>query len=80
MVAQMVKNLTAIGKIPRRRKWQPTPEFLLGKFHGQRNLEGHSPWGCKESDMTKQLTLKRNICKLTIKSQKRTKEGTRSTE
>jgi len=26
-------------KIPWRRKWQPTPVFLPGKFHGQRNLE-----------------------------------------
>ena len=23
-----------------RRKWQPTPVFLLGKFHGQRSLAG----------------------------------------
>ena len=34
------------------RKWQPTPVFLPGKFHGQRILAGLSPWGCKESDMT----------------------------
>jgi len=27
-----------VGKIPWRRKWQPTPVFLSGKFHGQRNL------------------------------------------
>ena len=39
-------------KIPWRRKWQPAPKFLLGKFHRQRSLEGYSPWGCKESDMT----------------------------
>ena len=39
-------------KIPGRRKWQPTPAFLPGKFHGQRNLVDYSPWGCKESDMT----------------------------
>ena len=26
--------------------------FLPGKFHGQRSLEGYSPWGCKELDMT----------------------------
>ena len=26
--------------------------FLPGKFHGQRSLMGHSPWGHKESDMT----------------------------
>ena len=30
-----------------RRKWQPTPVFLPGKFHGQRNLAGYSPWGHK---------------------------------
>ena len=29
---------------PWRRKWQPTPVFLLGKSHGQRSLEGYSPW------------------------------------
>ena len=40
------------GKIPWRRKWQPTPVFLPGKYHGQRSLAGYSPWGCKESDMT----------------------------
>ena len=33
-------------------KWQPTPVFLPGKFHGQRRLAGYSPWGHKESDMT----------------------------
>ena len=38
-------------KIAWRRKWQPIPVFLPGKFHRQRNLEGYSPWGCKESDM-----------------------------
>ena len=30
-----------------RRKWQPTPVFSPGEFHGQRSLAGHSPWGCK---------------------------------
>ena len=39
-----------------RRKWQPTPVLLPGKFHGRRSLVGYSPWGHKESDMTKQLT------------------------
>ena len=28
------------------------PVFLLGKSHGQRNLAGFSPWGCKEPDTT----------------------------
>ena len=36
-----------IGKIPWRRKWQPIPVFLPGKSHGQRCLEGYSPWGRK---------------------------------
>ena len=31
--------------------------FLPGEFHGQRNLSGYSPWGCKESDTTEWLTL-----------------------
>ena len=35
-----------------RRKWQPTPVLLLGESHGQRSLEGYSPWGYKESNMT----------------------------
>ena len=32
---------------PWRRKWQPTPVFLPGEFHGQRSLVGYSPWGCR---------------------------------
>ena len=39
-----------VGKIPWRRKWQPTPVFLPGESHGQRSLVGYSPWGRKESD------------------------------
>ena len=31
-----------VGKIPWRRKWQPTPVFLPGKSHGQRRLAGYS--------------------------------------
>ena len=30
-----------------RRKWQPTPVFWPGEFHGQRSLVGYSPWGCR---------------------------------
>ena len=43
-----------VRKIPWRRKWQLTPVFFPGKFHGQRSLAGYSPWGHKESDMTEQ--------------------------
>ena len=31
------------GKIPWRRKWQPTPVFLPGESHGWRSLVGYSP-------------------------------------
>ena len=55
----MVKHLPVTGadagdgfspwvrKVPWRRKWQPTPVFLPGKFHGQRRLVGYSSWSCK---------------------------------
>ena len=43
-----------VGKIPWRRKWQPTPVLLPGKSHGGRSLVGYSPWGHKEMDTTKQ--------------------------
>jgi len=32
-----------LGKILWRRKWQPIPVFLPGKFHGQGSLAGYSP-------------------------------------
>ena len=41
-----------VGKIPWRKAWQPTPVFLPGESHGQRNLAGYSPWGHKESGTT----------------------------
>ena len=44
-----------LGKIPWRRKWQPTPVFLPGKSHGQKSLMGYNPLGGKELDMTEQL-------------------------
>ena len=67
----VVKNLPAyvgdtgdVGLIPGsegspwRRKWQPTPIFLPGKFHGQRTLAGYSPWGRKDSDKTEHACTK----------------------
>ena len=49
-----------IMKIPRRRKWGPTPVLLPGKFHGQRSLVGYSPWVGKESDVTEHAHTKPN--------------------
>ena len=51
----VVKNLSAnagkpwVGKISRRRKWQPTPVFSPEKSHGQKSLVGYSPWGHKRA-------------------------------
>ena len=41
-----------VGKIPRRKKWQPTLLFLPGKSYGQRSLVPFCPWHCKGSDPT----------------------------
>jgi len=60
-VALLVKNPPAmqeirfhswVGKIPWRHDRLPTPGFWPGKFHGL-----YSPWGCKESNMTEQISL-----------------------
>ena len=40
------------GKIPWKRKWQPTPVLLPGKSHGQRSLVGYSHGVAKELDTT----------------------------
>ena len=42
---------------PLEREWQPTSVFLPGESHGFWSLEGYRPQGCKELDMTEQLTL-----------------------
>ena len=41
-----------VWKIPWRKAWQPTPEFLPAESHGQRSLVGYHPWGRKELDTT----------------------------
>ena len=41
-----------VGKVPWRRKWQPTPIFLSGKCHVQKIPLAYSPWGCKGPDTT----------------------------
>ena len=63
-VALVVKNLPAnagdvrhgfnsrVGKISWRKAWQPTPVFLSGGSHGQRNLADYNPYSRTELDMT----------------------------
>ena len=42
-----------VGKIPLRRKWQPTSVFLPGKSQGQRSLAGYSPWMASQKSRTR---------------------------
>ena len=44
--------LEKVGKIPWRRKWQPTPVFLAGEPQGRQSLVGCRLWGRTESDTT----------------------------
>ena len=48
----MWEHHPCIGKMPWRTEQLPTLVFWPGEFHGL-----HSPWGRKESDTTKRLTL-----------------------
>ena len=61
-MTQLMKNPPAVqetqvqslggGKIPWKRKWQPTPVFFPGESREQRSLVGNSPWSHRELDMT----------------------------
>ena len=60
LVAQAVKNLPAMWETwVQSLGWKdpPTPVFWPGEFHGQRSLEGYSPWRHKELDTTERLSL-----------------------
>ena len=46
-----------VGKTTWSGKWQPAPVFLPGKFHREKGLAGHSPWGPIESNTTEQLSM-----------------------
>ena len=40
-------SITGSRKSPGEGNGNPLQYFLPGKFHGQRSVAGHSPWGCK---------------------------------
>ena len=50
--SEAVGLIPGVGKIPWRRKWQPSVVLLSDKPHGHRSLVGYSPWEREESDMT----------------------------
>ena len=70
-MAQALKNLPAmketqevrckfylwVGKIPWRRKWQPTPVLLPGKSHRKGTLMEYSWWGHEELERTMHTAL-----------------------
>ena len=45
-----------VGKIPGGGHGNPLQYSCLENPHGQNNLAGYSPWGCKEVDTTEQLS------------------------
>ena len=65
LVTHTVKTLPAMHEMRvQSQDWEDllekemaTPVILAGEFHGQKSLEGYSPWGHRELDMTEKLTL-----------------------
>ena len=57
-----VKYVLDVGSIPGLRRspggghGNPFQYSSLKNPHGEQSLEGYSPWGCKESDTTEQLS------------------------
>ena len=49
-------SIPELGRSPGGGHGNPLQYFCLENPHGQRSLEGYSPWGHKESDMTKLST------------------------
>ena len=48
--ARDMGSISGSGRSPGEGNGNP-PTYFPGKFHGQKNLAGYSPWGCRESDM-----------------------------
>ena len=49
-------SIPGSGRTPGEGHGNPLQYSCLENSHGQRSLEGYSPWGCNESDMTEQLS------------------------
>ena len=70
--AGVLSQIPGLGRSPG--EGDGIPVFLPGESHGQRNLVGYNPQGCKESDMTERLTLSLSYSQLihTVVEQKLT--------
>ena len=54
-----------VGETPWRRKWQLTPVFLPGLFHGGRRLGDYSPWCCRvRHDLSTKQQQGYDICRV----------------
>ena len=51
--ARDLGSIPGLGRSPGGGHGNPLQYSCLENPHGQRSLVGYSPWGCKESDMTK---------------------------
>ena len=50
-------SIPGLGRFPGEGHGNPLQYSCLENTHGQRSLMGYSPWDCKESDMTEQLSI-----------------------
>ena len=55
------------GSSPGEGNGNPLQDSCLEESHGQRSLVGHSPWHCKESDTSEQLTQTYTIFATTLR-------------
>ena len=53
--------IPGLGRSPGGGHGNPVQYSCLENLHGQRNLVGHSRWGCKESDTTEGLSTVQHI-------------------
>ena len=50
-------SISGLGRSPGGRHGNPLQYSCLENLHGQRSLAGYSLWGCKQLDMTEQLSM-----------------------
>ena len=54
-------SIPGLGISPGGGHVNPLQYYCLENPNGQRNLVGHSPWGCKESDTNERLSAAQHI-------------------
>ena len=55
-------SIPGLGRSSGRGHGNPLQYSCLENLHGQRSLVGYSPWGCKESDISEQLSTAPFLC------------------